>query len=169
MPIAKPPSTTGAMRSNPPSRAVARAGTMKRVYWIGTSGTIGAMRMPAMPHTTALSIQLAAAIRSGDSPLIRAARSLSDAARVVRPKRVKRVTAQIATATATTATANHTRSRPTVTPASSNWPSGKIRWTGGGVVPRRITMTPVMTTMTPSDATAFAVADAVRRGRKTAA
>ena len=168
MPIAKPPITTGPTRSKAPSSAVASAGTMKRVYWIGTNGTIGAIRMPAMPHTTALSIQLAAAIRSGDRPLISAPRSLSDAARVASPNRVKRVSAQTATATATTDAANQTRSLPTVTPASSYWSTGKMRCTGGGVVPRRMTMTPVMTTITPRDATALAVAEAARSGRNTA-
>ena len=72
-----------------------------------------------MPQTTALSIQLAAAIRSGESPLSTAPRSLSATARVLSPNRVKRVSAQIPTATAITDTANHTRSWDTVAPRIS--------------------------------------------------
>ncbi len=68
-PMKMPASTAMIMLSNPATTAAARAGTMKRVYATGTSGTMGAMRMPASPATAELSIQLYAAIRSGETPL----------------------------------------------------------------------------------------------------
>ena len=63
---------------------------MNSVYEYGTSGVIGAIRMPARPATTALIIQFTAAMRSGEMWETYAPFSVSAAARVCSPNRVNR-------------------------------------------------------------------------------
>ena len=142
---------------------------MNSVYWMGTGGTIGAMRMPAAPATRALSIQLSAAMRSAGMPLRWAPFSLCDTARLANPKRVKRPSAQVPTAIATTDTASQSLSSATVTSPNRSCSAGKIFATGGGRVPRRWVITAATTTATPSDATALATGGADRSGRNTSA
>ena len=71
----------------------------------GVSGLTGAMRMPAMPATTALIIQLASATLSGETPLTKAPVCDSAVARVSRPKRVYRKPAASSIAITTTVSA----------------------------------------------------------------
>src|SRR5712692_6468679 len=167
MPIKRPATTAGTRYWNRPRMAAASAGTMNSVYEIGTSGAIGAMRMPDRPATMALIIQFAAATRSGAMPLRNAPFSLSAAARVASPNRVNRNDAAIAKARPSTVTANQTRSLDTLTEPNIQILLGRIPATFTGVVPSRSPMTPVSTTITPIDATARATAGAVRKGRNT--
>ena len=86
--MARPAAIAGASREKLPTTAAASAGTMNSVYDTGTSGTIGAMRMPESPATTQESAQLTPATRSGESPVSSAPRSVSATALVARPNRV---------------------------------------------------------------------------------
>ena len=61
--------------------------------------------------------------------------------------------------------ANQTRSDDTRTDPTTQTFVGKIDATATGFVPSRWTMIPVRTTITPSEATALATADARRSGR----
>jgi hypothetical protein len=143
---------------------------MNSVYWIGSGGTIGAIRIPAAPATRALSVQLAAVTWSAAMPLTWAPFSLCATARLASPKRVNRPSAQTPTAIATTEAANHTLSLDAVTsPPRCHSPFGKIRSTGCGRVPSRWVITPAITTATPSEATALATGGAERSGRNTTA
>ncbi len=73
----------------------------------------------------------------------------------------------IAIAMPRTAAANHTRSLEIRTEPRVQTFVGRIASTDTGAVPSRCDMSPVMTTMTPIDATAFATAGAARNGRNT--
>ncbi len=116
---------------------------------------------------TALSIQLASATRSGDTPLTNAPVWDSAAARVTKPNRVNRNPPANTTANPTTVTARKNRSASSVTDPSSHRSAGKIAATLTGLVPCRIANTPCRTTSTPSDATALANGGASRNGRNT--
>ena len=128
---------------------------------------MGAMRMPAIAATAALIIQLAAATRSGAMRLTSAPFSVSAAARVCSPKRVKRKASVITIAMPRTAAANHTRSLEIRMEPRVQTFVGRIASTDTGAVPSRCDMSPVITTMTPIDATALATAGAARNGRNT--
>ncbi len=120
-----------------------------------------------MAATAALIIQFKAATRSGAMPLTSAPFSVSAAARVCRPKRVKRKATVMAIAMPSTAAANHTRSLEIRTVPRVQTFVGRIASTDTGAVPSRCDMSPVMTTITPIDATALATAGAARNGRNT--
>ena len=90
IPIASPAPTATPRLLNPATIAAASAGTMKSVYEYGTSGVMGAIKMPAMPAMTALITQFTAAMRSGEMWETYAPFSLSAAARVCNPNRVNR-------------------------------------------------------------------------------
>ena len=88
-----------------PITPAASAGTTASVYALGVSGLIGAMRMPAAPATTALTIQLSSATRSGDTPLTTAPVGVSATALVSSPKRVHRYSTVSTTVSTSTETA----------------------------------------------------------------
>ena len=79
-----------------------------------------------MPQTTKLMIQLASAMRSGESPLTSAPTSVSADARVARPKRVKRNRTVSTIPRAMIVPASHRRSVEMPTPRTLMWFWGKI-------------------------------------------
>ena len=118
-----------------PTTAAANAGTMNSVYVPGTSGTRGAMRMPAMPHTTKLMIQLTSAMRSGESPLTSAPISVSAEARVANPNRVNRKRTVSTMPMPMIVAARSNRSTEMSTPRKLTWFCGKIGLTRTTAVP----------------------------------
>ena len=165
--MASPATTATPSSWKRPRIAAASAGTMNSVYATGISGTIGAIRMPATAATAELIIQLTAAMRSGDSPLTYAPFSVSAAARVASPKRVKRNASASTKAMRRIVAANQSRSPGTRTSPNVYTLLGKMASTTIGVVPTRAAITCISTTITPNDATAFATDGAARSGRNT--
>ncbi len=90
MPRARAAATVAPNDSSRPTRAAARAGTTSRVVVTGSSPVMGATRIPPRPARTLASTQLTAARRSGDQPSRATPVVSSAAARLARPKRVKR-------------------------------------------------------------------------------
>ena len=89
MPMPRPAAAVRPNERKPPSRAAASAGTISRLVVAGLMLAIGAMRITAAPASIVASIQLTAARRLGDRPMRTAPFSLSAAARVARPKRLR--------------------------------------------------------------------------------
>ena len=126
MPMARPAAVVSPNERNPPSRAAARAGTINRLVVPGSSPAMGAMKITAAPASIEAIIQLMAASRTGECPSSTAPFSLSAAARVARPKRVRwNTTASTAVATATSPS-SHSRSAGICTPATSMTVDGRI-------------------------------------------
>jgi hypothetical protein len=115
---------------------------------------------------TVLSAQLTSAMRCGERPVTKAPFSDSAAARVARPKRVNR-NHSVSTIDTTMMTAvNQSRSPGTRLPSMSYTWYGKIGVTETTDEPIPVASSAPITTMTPTEATAFAAAGAARSGRK---
>ena len=151
-----------------PSNAAASAATMRSDTVKGSMKLlIDAARMPNAPVSTVDRTQLVPASTSGENPSRTAPFSFSAAARVARPKRVKRKTAQRTAVTTTTMMAS-IRSSNGITRSPGKC-TGSLRMMGSMAsaceVKRRVTIA-CSRMNKPTEATTLARGGAPRRGRK---
>ncbi len=132
-----------------------------------SSDATGAAMIPITHATPAASSVLTSESSTVERPASRAATSFSEAARVARPKRVHRYSAQRMIAITTTVPDSQNLLDGTAEPSMRTTLVGMIDGSGCCVVPNASSMIACKVRRTPSDDTSFASGDALRSGRNT--
>ncbi len=126
---------------------------------------IDAASTPTEPATTLASSVLTIDSWLADRPASIALTSFSEAARVARPKRLKRYSAISSSAMTMTMPASRKRSSGTVAPSTWTTLVGRIGGCGFCVVPKASSIEAWAMSRTPSDDTSLASGEALRSGR----
>ena len=153
----------------PPTSAAESAGRIRAGTAVGsTLELIEATKMPSSPVMHVESTQLMPARRSGEKPSTTAPLSFSAAARVARPKRVNRNSADSATVNAITSTATNSCSWVISSTQRSTrcFDTNVNGLTVRGVVAKRRMTIACSRSSSPTDATTLASCGAWRSGRK---
>ena len=168
MPSPKAAAVVMAKEEKPPINAAASAGTISKVNVTGSAVTIGPASTPAPPASAPASAQLTAATRSGFHPVNASATSSSAAARLARPNRLNRYSAQAPAVATTTMPASHNRSLGRTTLPKCRGVDGRTRGTDTASAPYCNVTIACSATMTPTDARSRDNGGVARNGRNTA-